>query len=90
MQVQKLQNGNARVHEQYKVAEQRLRSAHASELSAQQSDISLLQERCESAVRQYEAYKTESAAKVCCHAIAVPDTAGTDRLSATKGQEVLR
>lgn len=65
MQVQKLQNGNVRLKEQHSLAEENMRSLHASELSAKDGDIRLLQERCDDAIKQNEVQRTGSAAKVC-------------------------
>lgn len=65
MQVQKLQSGNVRSKEQHSLAEENMRSLHASEISAKEGDLRLLQQRYDDAVKQNEVQRTDSAAKVC-------------------------
>lgn len=64
MQVQKLQSGNVRSKEQHSLAEENMRSLHASEISAKEGDLRLLQQRYDDAVKQNEVQRTDSAAKV--------------------------
>jgi hypothetical protein len=64
VQVQKLQHGKVRLQEQCQDAEQRLRTAHASDLASKDSDIRKLRERCENTAKEFEAHRTEAAAKV--------------------------
>jgi hypothetical protein len=65
LQVQKLQNGNARLKEQHSLSEETMCNSHARELSTKDGDIRLLQARCDEAVKQTETQRIDSAAKVC-------------------------